>query len=194
MNKVVRFDYRCYSQRGFTLVEMSIVLVIIGLLLGGVLKGRTFIESAKQRALIDEARSLVASVISYQEKYGSYPGDHMASDVWDTARNGNQDGAIQEWNLALQHLALAGFITGTFNGVDDRLQHTYGGYAYVGFQNIRDYGAANLLRFDNLPRSAAKALDDALDDGVPDTGVVRINDGNYTDNPNTRVAFTGYYF
>ncbi|MES2350353.1 MAG: prepilin-type N-terminal cleavage/methylation domain-containing protein, partial [Pseudomonadota bacterium] len=56
-------------QRGFTLVEIAIVLVIIGLLLGGVLKGQGLIDSARVKNIIQQSTSLTAAVNAYQDKF-----------------------------------------------------------------------------------------------------------------------------
>ena len=58
------------KEKGFTLVEIAIVLVIIGLLLAGILKGQAMIKQAKVKRLKADIDSIVASVYSYQDKYG----------------------------------------------------------------------------------------------------------------------------
>jgi prepilin-type N-terminal cleavage/methylation domain-containing protein len=63
------------QQSGFTLVEIAIVLVIIGLLLGGILKGQELIASAKVKNLIGDFRGISAMVYGYQDKFRSFPGD-----------------------------------------------------------------------------------------------------------------------
>src|SRR6516164_11396797 len=62
-------------QAGFTLVEIAIVLVIIGLLLGGVLKGQELIESAKVKNIGQDFRAISIAVLTYQDKYRALPGD-----------------------------------------------------------------------------------------------------------------------
>lgn len=63
------------QQGGFTLVEIAIVLVIIGLLLGGVLKGQELINSAKVKNMINDFRTTSALVYGYQDRFKSFPGD-----------------------------------------------------------------------------------------------------------------------
>ena len=63
------------QQSGFTLVEIAIVLVIIGLLLGGILKGQELINSAKVKALITDMRNIQTQIYGYQDKYRQLPGD-----------------------------------------------------------------------------------------------------------------------
>ena len=63
------------KQSGFTLVEISIVLVIIGLLLGGVLKGQELINSAKVKNMVNDFRSTSTFVSGYQDRFRAFPGD-----------------------------------------------------------------------------------------------------------------------
>jgi len=64
------------KQSGFTLVEIAIVLVIIGLLLGGVLKGQELINSAKVKNMATDFRNIPLFIYGYQDKYKGLPGDH----------------------------------------------------------------------------------------------------------------------
>jgi prepilin-type N-terminal cleavage/methylation domain-containing protein len=191
---------QCNNQKGFTLVEIAIVLVIIGLLLGGVLKGQSMIENAKVKSLANTAKSLTAAIYSYQDKYKAYPGDDpratinlpgasggcVAADLV----NGNGDGTIDEYFAALEHLACAGFITGAFNGTSDLIKHPYGGTAYVFNQTIQGK-AGNLIRFDNLPADVARDLDTMLDDAIFNRGSIRAS-ADYV--AGTVIANTGYYY
>ncbi len=63
------------QQSGFTLVEIAIVLVIIGLLLGGILKGQELINSAKVKYLANDFRTIPTYIYAYQDKFKSLPGD-----------------------------------------------------------------------------------------------------------------------
>ncbi len=63
------------KQSGFTLIEIAIVLVIIGLLLGGVLKGQELINSAKVKNLANDFRNIPVFIYGYQDKYKAIPGD-----------------------------------------------------------------------------------------------------------------------
>src|SRR5260221_2943621 len=62
-------------QRGFTLVEIAIVLVIIGLLIGGVLKGQELIYNQKVKSTYDSYRQYTAAMYGYQDRYKALPGD-----------------------------------------------------------------------------------------------------------------------
>ena len=88
------------QQTGFTLIELAIVLVIIGLLLGGVLKGQELINSAKVKNMASEMKNIQIYVYSYQDKFKAIPGDDKSATVHVGAtKNGNGDGQIDgAWN------------------------------------------------------------------------------------------------
>src|SRR6185369_14283711 len=71
------------KMRGFTLIEMSIVLVIIGLVVGGVLAGQDLIRTTTLNAVVSEKTKLSIAVVTFRNKYGSLPGD--------------SPGAVQMW-------------------------------------------------------------------------------------------------
>ena len=162
------------SQAGFTLVEIAIVLVIIGLLLGGVLKGQSLIDSARVKNIIQQSTSLTSAVNAYQDKFRALPGDDVQGTTHapGATANGNGDGQITEYQLAPQHLALAGFITGSFNGTTDFMTSAQGGAVYIYNDAVGGRGG-NGVRLDNLPDGFAEQIDSKLDDGKFDTGSVR---------------------
>ena len=69
------------QQSRFTLVEIAIVLVIIGLLLGGILKGQELINSAKVNALANDFRTIPTYIYAFQDKFKALPGDDSAADT-----------------------------------------------------------------------------------------------------------------
>ncbi len=89
-------------QTGFTLVEIAIVLVIIGLLLGGILKGQEMITQAKIKNVVNDFNGITAAVNSYQDRYRALPGDDLnATGRWkasdgttDVTSNGNGNGSF----------------------------------------------------------------------------------------------------
>jgi prepilin-type N-terminal cleavage/methylation domain-containing protein len=118
---------------GFTLIELSIVLVIIGLLVGGILVGQDLIKAANLRAVISDVTAIKAAVVTYRIKYNAIPGDDPAAQshfgaaacpdqdpVAGQVCNGNGDGfivtapTIFETYEATQHLGLASLIPGNY--------------------------------------------------------------------------------
>lgn len=133
-------------EAGFTLVEIAIVLVIIGLLLGGILKGQEMITQAKIKNVINDMTGVAAAMYGYQDRYRALPGDDKnAASRWSTTSSGDGDGVIigaytaaitsapgatpvtgPESALFWHHLRLAGFISGTgadqpFNAVNGKM-------------------------------------------------------------------------
>jgi len=84
-----------YHNKGFTLVEISIILVIIGLIIGGILTGKDLIQSAALRSLIADINNAETVVNTFEETYAFLPGDlPTASTYWPTETNGNGNGII----------------------------------------------------------------------------------------------------
>lgn len=179
-------------QSGFTLVEIAIVLVIIGLLLGGVLKGQELIESSKIKSVINDMKGASAAFYAYQDRYRALPGDdagatnRFAGGV--TVVNGGGNGAItgayqsvaapaaaNETNNFWQHTRLAGFLAGdlaTNNGGTPSIVATNG---FLGIQDVTVAFALNGVKFcvGSTPSKYAQAVDIQLDDGDARTGNVR---------------------
>lgn len=115
-------------QSGFTLIEIAIVLVIIGLLLGGVLKGQELITGARVRNLIQQQDGVKAAYFGFLDRFRALPGDYATATTTITnisttpcTGNGNGNGQIEaasatpwEATLAWEHLSKAGFINGTY--------------------------------------------------------------------------------
>ena len=106
------------KQGGFTLVEIAIVLVIIGLLLGGILKGQELINNAKVRSVADRQNSLKAAWFGFIDRYNFIPGDSKRAVqlVPGAEARGDNDGSgdgrltFGESTLAMQQLTGAGFL------------------------------------------------------------------------------------
>jgi prepilin-type N-terminal cleavage/methylation domain-containing protein len=116
------------KQSGFTLVEIAIVLVIIGLLLGGILKGQELITSARVRNLADQNSGIQAAYYGFIDRYRQIPGDMPTATAQAAIGNvvtagiggdGNSqlnDGSFAEVSALWHHLATAGFIAGNYPG------------------------------------------------------------------------------
>ena len=188
-------------QSGFTLVEIAIVLVIIGLLLGGVLKGQSLIASAKYKNLNSQAQSIETAVYAYQDKYKYLPGDDpqfttrgCTVPTGFTAAKGNGNGQITEYTSSLVGLVACGFMTGTLNTANGSATHVLGGPVYLYYQTIQGK-TGNLVRFDNLTDEYALQLDQALDDGKYNSGTIRGSADYSTSAPTgTVIANTAVFF
>jgi len=119
------------KESGFTLVEIAIVLVVIGLLLGGILKGQQLINSARVRNLADQNSGVQAAYYGFVDRFRNLPGDMtcaaaiaavgaaVSSDACTTVVGGNGNGRIDsivEAGAVWAHLSVAGFLTGTYTG------------------------------------------------------------------------------
>jgi len=85
------------GQRGFTLIEMSIVLVIIGLIIGGILKGQELIDSSRQKNLINSIDHIKADTTTFVDRYKSMPGDFSRVTLLPNSgllTAGNDDGVV----------------------------------------------------------------------------------------------------
>src|SRR6476659_8851859 len=123
------------KQNGFTLIEIAIVLVIIGLLLGGVLKGQELITAARVRNLAAQLDGVKIAYLGFQDRYRALPGDYPNATaganipgptgaatkgclIAGTCANGKiDDGGEGESILAWHQLARAGFIIGSYDGL-----------------------------------------------------------------------------
>lgn len=185
---------------GFTLIELAIVLVIIGLLLGGVLKGQELINSAKAKSLAADFKNVQVYVYGYQDKFRALPGDdaaaqaHLGADATLAALatrgngqvngNWNSDTATDESILFWQHVRLAGFAPGP-TAIDTASafvpKNAEGGR--IGIQSVP--GSSNLPANPSVLNGGyaicsggilgrfAKQIDLTLDDGETSTGSVR---------------------
>jgi prepilin-type N-terminal cleavage/methylation domain-containing protein len=86
------------KQSGFTLVEIAIVLVIIGLLLGGVLKGQEMVENARIKSVIGDINGVSAAYNTYFDRYKAIPGDEAGATLtargWTGTAVGNGNGVL----------------------------------------------------------------------------------------------------
>ncbi len=130
------------QQSGFTLVEIAIVLVIIGLLLGGILKGQELINSAKVKNLANDFKTVPLYIYGYQDRFKALPGDDLrvATNLagppaatlatGGTAGNGviegmwNSTTAGDESYLFWQHVRMANFAAGPTLTTDPNYQPT----------------------------------------------------------------------
>lgn len=184
------------NQKGFTLVEIAIVLVIIGLLLGGVLKGQELIQQSKIKRVVNDFNSITAAIYTYQDRYRFLPGDDsLAAGRWPVviggtaaATNGNGNGVINatlaqimvgganEGGNAWQHLRASGLVTGAVNTLaisrTPELTPFNSNYGIGTSVAVYGFGTAPVFCA-SIPPKAAEQLDRQLDDGVPGSGTIR---------------------
>jgi prepilin-type N-terminal cleavage/methylation domain-containing protein len=187
--------------QGFTLVEIAIVLVIIGLLLGGILKGQEMITQAKIKNVIADFSGVSAAYHGYQDRYRAIPGDDPnAAGRWTNAPaaiagNGNgvvagtYNNACPAVSVALtpescmwwDHLRRAGFVSGNgaqqpFNAVTGQIGVQTGdgaGGPVLGAAAGAGGFSGLIICSANLPDKIAIAVDTQMDDGQRLTGTVR---------------------
>jgi prepilin-type N-terminal cleavage/methylation domain-containing protein len=167
------------NQKGFTLVEIAIVMVIIGLLIGGVLKGQEMIKNAKIKRVVKTSDEMRAAIYTYQDRFGYLPGDdpsattHLAGAAG--VVNGDGDGTIEgaEDEDVFIHLATVGLISGDPAGFATSFpSHPFGGTYSVLYQT-RNGKASNWITYTLVPADVALAMDTSLDDGIATTGSIR---------------------
>lgn len=186
------------NHSGFTLIEIAIVLVIIGLLLGGVLKGQELINNAKVRNIISQQDSYKAAFFAFQDRFRALPGDYSAASTnipgIGSGQNGNGNNQISketspsacdESIVAWAHLTRAGFISGSLNGTcTDTVSaansptNPYGGIVQLIFDNVYSGTATqvhNIKTGNLIPVSIISEIDRKIDDGGSNTGIFRFS-------------------
>lgn len=182
-------------QQGFTLIEIAIVLVIIGLLLGGVLKGQELITSARVRNLISMQDGTKAAYFGFLDRYRALPGDYLTANAqanipgcaacFGGDNNGQIAGAeaIHAW----EHLSKAGFITGSYvSGAAAPVasnantpSNPYGTLVQLIFDNVYQDAAPvnrhNLKTGNNIPSDILAEVDRKVDDGLGNAGQLRFS-------------------
>ena len=197
---------------GFTLIEIAIVLVVIGLLLGGVLKGQELIENAKIKNLRNDFEGISAAYYAYTDRYQAMPGDdgNAAARGWANAVAGNANGSLANNNafdagnsenqFFWQHLRYAGLISGnpagTTNNAGGRANPTHAYNGQLGVTNTTaTWGLGlpgHIVCAGSIPGKAAAAVDAAFDDGLPNTGQVRAIQGVDNTEPVGTTPATAY--
>jgi prepilin-type N-terminal cleavage/methylation domain-containing protein len=184
------------QQSGFTLVEIAIVLVIIGLLLGGILKGQELINSAKVKNLANDFRVIPTYIYAFQDKFKALPGDdaqvvaHVSGSTLATTPAGTVgNGVINgHWNTATatdesflfwQHVRLANLAAGPTDTADTTYRPSNAVGGRIGIASVSTTpqvtgmtGTYQVCSTGILGKFAVQ-LDVQMDDGQPCTGSMR---------------------
>lgn len=180
------------KQSGFTLIEIAIVLVIIGLLLAGVMKGQEMINSAKVKNLATDFKNIPVFIYGYQDKFRALPGDDLkAVDHVGAASNGNGNGRIDgNWSsttatdesfIFWQHIRLANLAAGPTDlaAADYAQINAVGGK--IGITSTANNPITTpvlkgtyIVCSDAVAGKFAKQLDTTLDDGQTNTGSLMV--------------------
>jgi len=195
-------------QGGFTLIEVAIVLIIVGLLLGAILKATALIDATKVRRIADLTSAAQVAYLGFVDRYQRIPGDWSASaasaGIGTPVTGGGNDnnvldnppgfGVWVEPNALWEQLAKAKFISGRFGGAgfvepdpsnDLAPVNPFGGVLLMARSpDVEGTAEAplQLILGRALPVDIAREIDLKLDDGFPDQGSVRatLDDGSIT--------------
>lgn len=182
------------QQSGFTLVEIAIVLVIIGLLLGGILKGQELINSARVKNLANDFRTIPTYIYAFQDKFKALPGDdaqvtsHVAGATLATGGtlgNGvieghwNANSGTSESFLFWQHVRLANLASGPTDPTDSTYRPTNAQGAPLGVNSLS--AGAQITGMNGTYQVCSRGilgkfalqLDVQMDDGEPCSGSMR---------------------
>jgi len=190
------------NQSGFTLIEIAIVLVIIGLLLGGVLKGQELIQGARVRNMIAQQDGIKAAYFGFLDRFRALPGDYNAAaaniNCSPACTNGNGNGQIEATNAATiaeaigvwEHLSRSGFINGAYTYATTYTTasaptNPYSMFIQLVYDNVyADAGTAanrhNLKTGNQIPADILVEVDRKVDDGNAQLGTFRFSAASAT--------------
>ena len=174
------------QQSGFTLVELAIVLVVIGLILGMAFKGKDLIDGAKVKNLAAQYNKVIAASNTFYEKYGFYPGDGCPNQANPTVQQCLQSGLARDGRLAGGGEAAAFWTllvnqTNILTAADRRSVFGQDWTIFSGTANGRNADYLDLPGGAQADSRYVCSLDRMIDDGVWNTGSVMIQEANVYD-------------
>ncbi len=86
------------TESAFTLIELSIVLVVIGLVIGGVLVGKNLIKSSELNKIMTELQRYEAARLTFRTKYNCLPGDCSSASSLGLGNSGNGNGYVDHYS------------------------------------------------------------------------------------------------
>ncbi|MFK5968569.1 MAG: prepilin-type N-terminal cleavage/methylation domain-containing protein [Candidatus Marithrix sp.] len=191
-------------KNGFTLVEIAIVLIIIGLFMGTVLKGTELITNAKIKNIENNYSSIARAITIYRENYHKLPGDDDGANRFDsTLKVGNGNGIIggdfdstnnnDESRLLWLHLRSANLVERIPVDLHQQPQNAFGGLIGISSDSSANGAKCSMtlfVGFTKIPENIAVILDSSSDDEIADTGRICSNKSNYTGNVEHKLYFS----
>jgi prepilin-type N-terminal cleavage/methylation domain-containing protein len=182
---------RSHFKRGFTLIEIAIVILVAGLILVAILKGESLIQESRVQSTLAIATDLSATGRTFKQRYHYLPGDFLitaaspeipnvaAACVFGGPGAGNGNGVIEANESACvpQHLFASGFIkggTGPMRSQYDVVQVISNTASQTALgPNPLPANIQNVIEFTNLPCDVVQEIDRKIDDGNLATGNAR---------------------
>ncbi len=180
-------------ERGFTLLDIVLVMAISGLVVQAVVYGQSLIESARVQALVAQQGAVTAALLAFQDRFRAWPGDYgnRQATIYcegSPCPGGNDNGLIEadrhEDIIAWTQLSAAGFLNDYFRmespetttpSPGNTPRNVFGGYMHIGsdawWGSSRNAASRlNAKAGNHVPVAVLAEIDRRIDDGRPLTG------------------------